>query len=94
MGTPPIVKVSPNGITAQTRNAGTKISSGASRNTNFSAFAGTRSSLTNSLKHVGDRLQQAARPDPVGAEADLHVGEDLALGEGQVGDDAAAARRG
>jgi len=37
IGKPATVKVSPNGITAQTRNDGTKIRIGASRNTNRSA---------------------------------------------------------
>ncbi len=48
--TPPIVKVSPKGITAHTRNDGMKISAGASMNTNFSALAGVRSSLAKSLR--------------------------------------------
>ena len=50
MAMPRTVKVSPKGITAHTRNDGTKIRIGASMKTNFSAPAGTRSSLTKSLK--------------------------------------------
>ena len=38
------------------------------------------------LQRVGERLQQAERPDHVRAFAQLHRRQDLALGIGQVGD--------
>jgi hypothetical protein len=42
--------------------------------------------LEKQLEAVGNRLQETPRTDPVGADANLHPADDLALPEGQVGD--------
>ena len=52
---------------------------GASRKTRLSARSGRKLLLEEQLDAVGQRLQDAERPGPVGADAVLHVGDDLAL---------------
>ena len=42
--------------------------------------------LQEQLDDVRERLEEAARPDPVRPETDLDVADDLALGEREVGD--------
>ena len=77
--------VSVNGITAQAASAGAMDSIGATMNRKRSGVGRDDDFLHQQLQRVGDRLQPAARPDPVGADAHLHVADDLALGKGQVG---------
>ena len=51
---------------------------GASRKTHLSAVVGRRLLLEEELDAVGEALQQAERPGAVGADAVLHLGDDLA----------------
>ena len=41
--------------------------------------------LEDELEHIGEGLQEPERPYPVGADANLHPADHLALGERQVG---------
>ena len=67
-------------------------SPGPSRKKTLSTWSGMMSSLRKNFSAVGDRLQQAERPDAVGPDAVLHPGGDLALEQDQVGARSPAAR--
>ncbi len=73
------------GSTAKTRNAGTKIRIGASRNTKRSRPRRDEVLLDEELEHVGDRLQQPRGPTRFGPMRTCMHAEDLALDEVRYG---------
>ena len=77
-----------NGITAITRNAETITSTGASQVDQPVGVARDQVFLGDQLDRVGDRLEQAQRPDPVGPDPVLKPRGHLPLEPDHVGHDA------
>ena len=73
------------GNTAQAARAGARAIIGAIRNRVLSALVGMTISLNISLTASAMGCSRPREADPVGADADLHVADDLALGIGVVG---------